>query len=362
MLYAVLALFVAYLLYLLWEKWENDRAIRSFQHVIHVNGIRGKTGVCRLIDAHLRGAGYRVFTKTTGSTPCYIDTQGVEHEIRRWGNANIGEQLSMIRKAHREKAEILIIECMAVQPELQTTAQEQLVHGDLNVITNVRYDHVFEMGDSLEQIADSLAGTIPENGVLFTSDADFYPRFCQLAEKKNTQVILCTPSPEAPWENDAIACAVGTYLGIPADTYPAHRGLYQEDFGSQKCYRTEKGQFYNLFSANDPISSRNLLLQSGLDLDGVTFLYNNRADRPDRLLLFARYFFPQYPGARILVMGEARGLALRMLKKHGLSARAVKNWREALEIADGSLVVGLGNIKGQAYDMITCMEGGGHHE
>ena len=51
-----------------------------------------------------------------------------------------------------------------------------------------------------------------------------------------------------------------------------------------------------------------------------------------------------------------------MLKKQGLSARAVKNWREALEIADGSLVVGLGNIKGQAYDMITCMEGGGHHE
>ena len=94
----------------------------------------------------------------------------------------------------------------------------------------------------------------------------------------------------------------------------------------------------------------------------MTFLYNNRADRPDRLLLFARYFFPQYPGARILVMGEARGLALRMLKKHGLSARPVKNWQEALEIADGSLVVGLGNIKGQAYDMITCMEGGGHHE
>ena len=123
MLPVVAALFLGYLAYLFYEKWANDRAVRSFQHIIHVNGIRGTTSVCRLIDAHLRGAGYRVFTKTTGSTPCYIDTQGQEHKIRRWGNANIGEQLSIIRRAHRQKAQILIIECMAVQPELQRIAR-----------------------------------------------------------------------------------------------------------------------------------------------------------------------------------------------------------------------------------------------
>lgn len=69
MLPFVLLLTAGYLAYLLYERWANQRARRSFQHVIHVSGIRGKTSTCRLIDAHLRGAGYRVFTKTTGSTP-----------------------------------------------------------------------------------------------------------------------------------------------------------------------------------------------------------------------------------------------------------------------------------------------------
>ena len=67
MLVLGLLLLAGYLAFLLWEKRANDRALRSFRHVIHVSGIRGKTGVCRLLDAHLRGAGLRVFTKTTGS-------------------------------------------------------------------------------------------------------------------------------------------------------------------------------------------------------------------------------------------------------------------------------------------------------
>ena len=362
MLPVVAALFLGYLAYLFYEKWENDRAVRSFRHIIHVNGIRGKTSVCRLIDAHLRGAGYRVFTKTTGSTPCYIDTRGQEHRIRRWGNANIGEQLSIIRRAHREKAEILILECMAVQPELQRIAQEQLVHGDLNVITNVRYDHIFEMGQSLEEIAASLCGTIPENGVLFTADEAFYPYFCRQAEKQNTRVVLCAPSELAPGENDAIACAVGAELGIPETEYLKNRALYQEDFGAQRCYPRERGRFYNLFSANDPVSTRLLLENSRLELSNMTLLYNNRADRPDRLLLFARHFFPCFPNSRILVMGEARGLALRLLKKHGFQAQSVSGWQKALEAAGDSLVVGIGNIYGEAYEMVAWFEGGNHHE
>ena len=62
MLILVLLMTTGYLGYLLWEKWANDRAIKSFRYIIHVNGIRGKTGTCRLIDAHLRAP-------ATGSSP-----------------------------------------------------------------------------------------------------------------------------------------------------------------------------------------------------------------------------------------------------------------------------------------------------
>lgn len=359
MLPLIILLTTGYLCYLLWEKWANDRALKSFRYVIHVNGIRGKTGVCRLIDAHLRGTGYRVFTKTTGSTPCYIGADGREHQIRRFGNANIGEQLRMIRKAHRQKAQVLIIECMAVQPELQAFAQNHMVKGNLNVITNVRYDHIFEMGESLEEIAESLSHTLPENGILFTGDEAFYPYFCEKAKSMNTEVILCRESEYAQNENEAIACCLGEKIGIPADSFPAHISHYQEDFGAHKLYRREGGDFLNLFSANDPQSTKKLLDQFFPDTDHVALLYNNRTDRPERLLLFIRYFFPIVPCKKIIVMGEARMLALRLLKKAGFQNLAeAKSWQEAVSLSGGCPLVGIGNIKGQAYDMIIHYEGG----
>ena len=359
MLALIILLTTGYLCYLLWEKWANDRALKSFRYIIHVNGIRGKTGVCRLIDAHLRGAGYRVFTKTTGSTPCYIGTDGVEHQIRRFGNANIGEQLRMIRKAHRQKAQVLIIECMAVQPELQAFAQNHMVKGNLNVITNVRYDHIFEMGESLEEIAESLSHTLPENGILFTSDEAFYPYFREKAKPLNTEVILCRESEYAQNENEAIACTLGEKIGIPADSFPAHISNYQEDFGAHRLYRTESGEFLNLFSANDPQSTKKLLDRFYPDTSNAVLLYNNRTDRPERLLLFIRYFFPHVPCKRIIVIGEARSLALRLLKKHGFTnAVQASSWQKAINMSAGAPLVGIGNIKGQAYEMITYFEGG----
>ncbi|MGM9589189.1 MAG: poly-gamma-glutamate synthase PgsB [Faecousia sp.] len=359
MLICITVLTIAYLLYLLWEKKTNEKALASFRYVIHVNGIRGKTGTCRLIDAHLRGAGYRVFTKTTGTDACWIDTEGVEHEIRRWGNANIAEQLAMIRRAYKEKAEVLIIECMAVQPELQQVAQTQMVKGRLNVITNVRYDHIFEMGETLEEIAESLAGTIPENGVLFTSDEAFYPYFTEIARQKNTEVILCKADGAGTAENEAIARTLGEYIGIPAETFPQHISHYREDFGVQKMYKKEKGRFLNLFSVNDPQSTRKVLEQYYTDTSDLVFLYHNRADRPDRLLLFARYFFPELPYRKVIVMGEARSLAIRQLKKHGIRrVEEAKNWQCALSQCGDADLVGIGNIKGQAYEMITHFEGG----
>lgn len=363
MLPFILILTAGYLVFLICEKRANDRALASFQYVIHVNGIRGKTSVCRLIDAHLRGAGYRVFTKTTGSTPVYIDTGGVSHEIKRRGSVNIHEQLAMIRLAHREKAQILILECMAVQPELQRAAQEQIVKGTLNVITNVRYDHVFEMGESLEEIAESLSNTVPSHGVLFTADERFYPFFQEKCKEKDAQAVLCRGDEWAANENEAIALAVGRHLGVPEESFREHIRGYQEDFGAHKLYHTQKTEFLNLFSVNDPQSTRKVLETYYPDTSGVVFLYHNRTDRPDRLLLFLRYFFPNLKFQKVLVMGEGKGLACRLLKKSGCAdVEAVPTWQAALERAGESPLVGIGNIKGQAYDMINYFEGGGSHE
>ena len=117
--------------------------------------------------------------------------------------------------------------------------------------------------------------------------------------------------------------------------------------------------FLNLFSANDPQSTRMLLERYLPDPTEAVLLYNNRGDRPDRLLLFARHFLPHIRCRKVLVMGEARALACRLLRRSGLPVEAVRDWRAALASAEGAPVVGIGNIKGQASEMVCPFEEGG---
>lgn len=81
--------------------------------------------------------------------------------------------MRVLHRAVREGAQILVIECMAVDPALQAVSQHRMVRADIGVITNVRLDHTAEMGPTLEEICDSLSNTIPWNGTLFTADGAF---------------------------------------------------------------------------------------------------------------------------------------------------------------------------------------------
>lgn len=365
--------FILILIYFIWENRENRRCLSSFKAVIHVNGIRGKTSTSRLIDAGLRTR-YKVFTKTTGTDAMMIHVDGRETPVRRLGPANIHEQLRIIRRARREGAEILILECMAVNPILQKTAQDLIVKSGITVITNVRYDHIFEMGDSLDEIAESLSATVPDHGTLFTADRnykDFYERKC---EAKGSRLIFC-PSTCVADENTSIARKVSLFLGVTEAEFTAGLSQVKEDFGIRRIYplKNSDGEtfyFLNLFSANDPLSTINNIEDVKADYGDLYFLYNHREDRPDRALLFARYFFPNYKENTVFLAGRGAALPKRLFSGAGLKdLRLIKNYRDCLDLPAGSLIAGIGNIKGAGYEMIEEMEkadqgirGGNDHE
>lgn len=78
----------------LWiEGRDAAKSRATLRHVVHVNGTRGKSTVCRLIEAGLRAGGLRVFCKTTGTDPMTIDVSGNEEPLHRRGKANIKEQV-----------------------------------------------------------------------------------------------------------------------------------------------------------------------------------------------------------------------------------------------------------------------------
>ena len=154
---------------------------------IHVNGTRGKTSVTRLIAAGLREAGIRCVAKTTGTVPRFILPNGREVPVYRPGGANVIEQKQSVTMAAAQRAEALVVECMALQPSLQWLSESKLVRATHGVITNARPDHLDVMGPTEEDVARALAGTVPFNGVFLTAERKHRAFFQQVAEERGSR-------------------------------------------------------------------------------------------------------------------------------------------------------------------------------
>ena len=137
----------------------------------------------------------------------------------------------------------------------------------------------------------------------------------------------------------------------------------KEACGIRRLYpvRNQKGEvfhFLNLFSANDPQSTAHLVEEVRASYPSVCFLYNHREDRPDRALLFARYFFSRYQDCTVFLTGRGAPLPKRLFQKAGVTdLRIVSDCRDCLEeMAGGALLIGIGNIKGPGYRLIEELE------
>ncbi|MBT5955200.1 MAG: poly-gamma-glutamate synthase PgsB, partial [Candidatus Marinimicrobia bacterium] len=157
---------------------------------IHVNGARGKSSVTRLIAAGLREGGLKTIAKTTGSAPRIIDEFGKDLIIHRLRSASIGEQVKLLRSFAKKEPDAVVIECMAVQPQYQWVAEQKMIQSTVSVITNVRPDHLDEMGSTMEDIALSLSNTIPFNGTLVTAEKDVLEPLERVAISRNSDVQL----------------------------------------------------------------------------------------------------------------------------------------------------------------------------
>ena len=357
----IIILSLLYVLYLFFEKINLDKNRKNLKYIIHINGIRGKSTVSRLIDAGLRAGGYKVFTKTTGTSPRIIDTNAKEFEINRQGKANIREQISVITWASKEKAEVLILECMAVKPELQYVCENKILKSDIVAITNVREDHLDEMGDSLDKIADSLSNTIPKKATFFTADKNYFNFFKNRCEDKNTRAFLSKNIKNEYWEIDfpnniALAIDICKYLNV--DERIALEGMrtYHKDPGSLKVltYLNKKNFrifFVNTLAANDPDSTEIILDRVCIKTywnNERYLLVNNRADRLSRLKQFVNFTIKfENRFDKILISGENKNLFYKYLLKNRIDKNRIiilSDEKYFENIEDYSLIFAVGNI------------------
>lgn len=301
------ATLIAVLIFWWKERLDYNQQLRCLKLRIYVNGIRGKSTVTRLIAGVLREAGIRTVGKTTGSAAMVLLPDGKEVAIDRKSSPTIMELFKTAQQYATDGIEAIVFETMALLPANQIASQELLVKGNINVITNVREDHQDVMGETLEEIADTMSLTIPHNGILITAEDRFHlrERLRINAEARGSTLVYADPSLISDAElagfnylsfreNIAIGIAVAEILGIPRTT--AIRGMWnaRPDVGVVSVQRARwQGKeilWIPLFAVNDrestiiSVDALKPYYHPGATRIGIL---NNRYDRADRAMRFA---------------------------------------------------------------------------
>lgn len=362
MTWLILALAAVWLAYLAAEARGLARDRGRLEHIVHVNGTRGKSTVCRLIEAGLRAGGLRVFCKTTGTDPMTIDVQGREEPVPRRGPANIKEQIAILRRAAAQGAQVLVIECMAVQPELQRAAQRDILKADIGVITNVRRDHTDVMGETLPQICDALCNTIPQGSVLFTAEEGQASRMEAQARKLNCRFRQVKPAGDEPsWdfgENIALALAVCQSLGVSRETALEGMAQFRRDPYALSIHRLGAGIFINGLSINDPQSTcavwSRLREKYGWEGRELVLLVNNRPDRGSRtqdMVTVCRALRPDW----VWLMGSSQGYMRRALRRFlpGCPVLGTHDPGTLPAPEEHQVVFAVGNLAGRGRELLA---------
>lgn len=366
------------------ERLARDRAWRAVPVRVHVNGSRGKSTVTRLVWSALREAGIPAIGKTTGTAARLLLPDGTEQPWQRRSPASIREQLALLREARRRGVRAMVVECMALDPELQWVSERQMVRATLGVVTNVRLDHAEIMGTDLSAIAASLANTVPPGAVVVCGDDRFLPVFEARAAALGARVVSTAAArrhalpPGTPaWlaEDIAIALTVTRELGI--DDEAALRGFAAAppDPGAARSgtllIDDRRHSWLDATAANDPDSLARLLVPPGAADDRAgkaaepdLVIYNHRADRSPRLACFARHSATLARAPQVVVTGDRPPWSvwrhLRRARPQGTTCYvATHELREHVRrLPSGSALLFCGNTRG--LDLFRLFEGEVH--
>ena len=363
------------------ENYYHNKSLAKIPIRIHINGARGKSSVTRLIASGLRAGGITTMGKTTGSAPRIIDKDGKDLIIHRLRSASIGEQVKLIRNFSKKKIQALVIECMAVQPQYQWVAEQKMIKSTVSVITNVRPDHLDEMGTTMSDISYSLSNTIPFNGSLVTAEKDYCSELKEVSRQRNTDINIVDSSnisndylSKFPYlehaDNIAVALEVCKNVGVSQDI--ALKGMLQTtpDPGALVIWNLLFGnnynQFVSAFAANDPKSTLHIwkLLEGRIgDFKSCIFL-NTRRDRMYRTNQLISLVLKEIKPQLFIIKGDNisadfisqiqdQKIKLKIFNDKS-SSKSVINYFKTL---DNHFIMGIGNIVGWGEDFVNNLKG-----
>ncbi len=350
---------------------------------VHVNGTRGKSSVTRLIAGGLRESGIVTCAKTTGTLARMIMPDGKEYPVFRPAKANVIEQMRIVSAAATCHAQALVIECMAVQPHLQSLCEFKFVRATHGVITNARADHLDVMGPGERDVAIALAGMTPVKARLYTCEQKHLDVFKVSAADRKSQLIPITDAHiasitpqdlagfsyvELP-DNVALALQVCSDLGVPRDV--AIRGMWKTrpDAGAMVEYKVDffgrRLLFINGFAANDPQSTGQIwrmAIERWPEAKRKIAIFNCRADRPDRSMQLGQACVEWPLADKYLLIGSGTYFFAKAAASAGLDSSRIifaedNSINDIVETIVGlsgrmALIMGMGNIGGPGLELV----------
>ena len=358
------------------------RSLDAIPLRIHVNGTRGKSSVTRLVAAGLREGGLRTFAKTTGTAPRVIDSEGKDRIIHRLRLPSIGEQVRLLSYFASERPQAVVMECMAVQPQYQWIAEHQMVKSHIGVITNVRPDHLDEMGPTEDDVAYSLCNTIPVDGILITGEDQKKDILKEVASSNLSDLIFSDDKSVTNDELDkftymehpsnvAVALDVCKEAGISRDIALAGMHKVQPDLGALVAWNLDMNekrlQFVNGMAANDPVSTLQIwkfVIDRYPAVGGTCVFFNSREDRPLRTRQMIELTLEEIKPDHFIIRGDKVTSAVKGLSHHSpkTDVKVVGLDEPLNEVVDlledlpnDTLIYAIGNQVGAGQDILQLI-------
>ena len=349
---------------------------------IHVNGTRGKSSVTRLIAAGLRAGGKRTFAKTTGTAPRVIDAEGIDRIIHRLRSPSIGEQVRLLKYFSAEKPDVVVMECMAVQPQYQWISEHQMVKSDIGVITNARPDHLDEMGPTDVDVVRSLCNSVPIDGTLITAEEKHKNILEEVAEQNGSEFLHSDEGSITDFElnkfsyiehpqNIAIALDVCKKMGIKRDVALTGMHSVKPDLGALIVWKLkgENGslQFVNGMAANDPVSTLQIwkfVIDRYPTTSGSAVFFNSRDDRPLRTNQMLELTFEEIKPEHFIIRGDKIASKVNRLIHHSpetkvqifpLNDKIDSVSKSILDLPEDILVFAIGNQVGEGQNILQIL-------
>ncbi|MAV64186.1 MAG: poly-gamma-glutamate synthase PgsB [Candidatus Marinimicrobia bacterium] len=371
MIISLLILFVLLIALGSVESYRHNYHLHKIPIRIHVNGARGKSSVTRLIASGLRESGKKVIAKTTGSSPRIINEVGDDIAIHRLRSASIGEQVKMIANFSKKNIDIMVMECMAVQPQYQWISEQKMLQSTIGVITNVRPDHLDEMGYTNDDIAMSLSNTIPKNGKIVVHKDKFGELFSEIAKKRNTKLKyvdygivddIYMNRFQYFEHKDNVELALKVCKEVGVEEQIALKGILKNhpDPGALVIWKIKvnsgSNYFVSAFAANDPESTLDIWKKISVRYEGTkscVFL-NTRSDRQYRTHQLSNIVANNIIPNKLIIRGDNLD---SIVKKYNFEEKGIEVIRfndnaspktvvDIIGGFDNHLIMGIGNIVG----------------